>query len=137
MRRQTRRWHTVTAEEIVRTVRILLAGMSNMLVNIVTAVLAQVPEANVAGAAATGEDLAGQIRLTNSDVVMIQTSQPDNSDAFEPLLRRFPKLRVVAIADNASHGTLHELRPHRMRLPELSAESLTSALRAGPAHKPH
>ncbi len=108
-----------------------------MLVNVVTAVLAQIPDMIVAGSIRDGDDIASQIRVTRSDVVMIQATQPGNADAFLSLLREFPTLKVVAVAGGASEGFLHELRPHSMRLPDLSAEVLQTALRAVPAPRPH
>jgi hypothetical protein len=112
--------------------RILLAGMSNLLSNIVTAALAQASDIVVAGQVADVDDLPTQIRLANADAVIVQTSQPSVAATFIPLLQTFPALKVVAI-DPTGSGFLHRLRPYSTRLAEVSADSLLSALRAPPA----
>jgi chemotaxis response regulator CheB len=118
-------------------VRILLAGMSNMLAAIVTAVLTQLPDTIVAGAIGEGEDIVTRIRRTRSDVVVIEASEPGNPNEFAPLLRKFPGLKVVAIASGTNNGFLHELRLHSLLLPELSAEVLQTALRPAPTRQVH
>lgn len=111
-------------------VRILLAGMSNMLSSIITAALAQAPDLVVAGQIGDDEDLTAQISLTNADAVITQSSSPAAIERFVPLLRRFPELKVVAIHSASNSGFVHQLRPYSTRLPELSANALQAVLRA-------
>jgi hypothetical protein len=111
-------------------VRILLAGMSNMLSSIITAALAQAPDLVVAGQIGYDEDLTTQISLTNAYAVITQSSTPAAIERFVPLLRRFPELKVVAIHGTSSSGFVHQLRPYSTRLPELSADVLQAVLRA-------
>ena len=73
--------------------RILLAGMSNMLSSIITAALAQAPDLVVAGQIGDDEDLTAQISLTKADAVITQSSTPEAIERFVPLLRRFPESR--------------------------------------------
>jgi chemotaxis response regulator CheB len=112
-------------------VRILLCGMSNMLVSVITGVLARFPDMTVVGRAGANDDLFTMIGSTQADVVMTQSADPDRIADFEPLLRGFPVLKVVAIAVDGNSGCLHELRPCSLPLPELSAELLSTALRSG------
>src|SRR5262245_21355173 len=105
--------------------------MSNMLVGVITGALARFPDMVVAGRAATAHDLASKVKSTQADAVMMQSADPDCVADFEPLLRGFPALRVVAIAADGNSGFLHELRPFSLPLPELSAEVLSSVLRSG------
>jgi hypothetical protein len=109
-------------------VRILLAGLSNMLSDIVTAAFAALPDITVAGRVAYSGDLATEIRLMNADAVIAQVSEPGKPDLFLPLLRSFPELRVVAIDSAGQEGFVHQLRPWSFRLTELSAETLEAAL---------
>ena len=108
-----------------------------MLVSIVTAALAQASDMVFAGQIGERDDLVSEIRLKRADRVMLQATQPGNIDEFVPLLQEFPKLKVVAITSDGSSGFLHELRPFSMRLTELSADVLQSALRAGSERRPH
>jgi hypothetical protein len=110
--------------------RILLAGMSSLLSSIVIAAIAQAPDIVVAGQVGENEDLATKVGLTGVDAVIVRTDRPDEAETFVSLLRRFPSLKVIAIDGDRSHGSLHQLRPHSIRLPELSADLLQSALRA-------
>jgi|SRR5271168_784113 len=111
-------------------VRILLAGMSNMLSSIVTAALAESPDLVVAGRIGDEEDLTAQISLTNADAVITQSGTPGAIERFLPLLRRFPELKVVAIHTASDSGFVHRLRPYSTRLPEPSADVLQTVLRA-------
>jgi chemotaxis response regulator CheB len=111
--------------------RILLSGMSNMLASVVTGVLARLPDMIVAGRAEAGDDLIAKIRSTQADVVMLQSDDPGHAAAYEPMLRGFPVLKVVAIAADGNSGFLHEMRPFSLPLPELSGEVLLTALRSG------
>lgn len=117
--------------------RILLAGMSNMLVNVITAVCAQTADLVVAGQVGEGDDLHSIIRSTRADVVIVRSASPDDTDAFVPWLHSFPVLKVVAITMNGRSGFLHELQPISTPIPELSAEVLKTTLRGGLAPKPH
>ena len=65
---------------------------------------------------------------SGADAVIVQTDRPDAPESFMSLFRGCPALRVVAIDGDCSRGFLHELRPHSIRLPALSAEVLQSAL---------
>lgn len=111
--------------------RILLAGMSNMRSNIITAALAQAPGIVVAGHVGEGQDLAFEIRMTRADAVIVQVRQPGTAEDFAILLRTFPALKVVAIDRTGSSGFVHQLRPYSTRLAELSADVLQSVLCTG------
>jgi hypothetical protein len=108
--------------------RILLAGMSNMLSAIITAAIAHAADLVVAGRVGDDEDLATKIGLIGADAVIVQTERPDVAESFLPLLRGFPALKVMAINSDCSHGFLHQLRPQSIRLPEISADLLRSVL---------
>jgi hypothetical protein len=103
--------------------------MSNMLSSIVTTAITQMPDIIVAGRVGENEDLALKIGLTGADAVIVQTNRPGAAESFAPLLRGSPALKVVAIDGGCSSGFLHQLRPHSIRLPELSADLLQSVLR--------
>jgi hypothetical protein len=110
-------------------VRILLAGMSNMLSAIIKAAITHAADIVVAGRVGDDEDLATKIGLIGADAVIVQTDRPDVAESFVPLLRSFPALKVMAINSDCSRGFLHQLRPQSIRLPEISADLLQSVLR--------
>jgi hypothetical protein len=113
---------------VLKPVRILLAGMSNMLGSIVTAAIAQMPDGVVAGHVNSIEDLAPEIGSTGVNAVIVQTNRPEAVQTFAPLLRSFPALRVVAIDGTGTNGYVHRLCPCSARIPELSVRTLQSAL---------
>jgi len=108
--------------------RILLAGMSNMLSNIITAALEQSSDMQIAGVTIECDDLADPIRLTQADAVVMQTALPGAGLQYQNLLLTFPKLKVIAIASDGRGGFVHELRPWSAQLVELSAATLVAAL---------
>jgi DNA-binding NarL/FixJ family response regulator len=117
--------------------RILLAGMSNMLTSIITAALERSPDMIIAGSASDYDDLAAQIRVAQADAVLMQVAEPDDAAHFRPLLLSFPTLKVIAFTSDGKRGFLHELRPRSTPLVELSVASLRAALRPGPLQRPH
>jgi hypothetical protein len=110
-------------------VRILLAGMSNMLSNIVAAALAPAPDLMVVGSAAEKDDLAAQVRATRADAVVTWAIQPHDGEPFRPLLLGLPTLKVIAIAGDGSSGFVHEMRLVSSRLAEVSSSMLQAAVR--------
>lgn len=114
--------------------RILLAGMSNMLANIVAAALA--PDVVVVGSAGEDDDIAAEVCATRAEALITQALQPENGELYRPLLIGFPTLKVIAIAGDGS-GFVHELRLASTRLAELSAGALQAALRGEPPQRTH
>ena len=117
--------------------RILLAGMSPMLTEIVSAALEQAPDIAIAGVSDQSEDLAEQVRSTQVQAVVTQVSEAGDAARFRPLLLSFPALKVIAIASDGKGGFLHEMRPWSTRLVELSAATLLAALQSGLAQSMH
>lgn len=112
--------------------RILLAGMSKMLANVITAALEQSPEMIIAGVTSEGDDLVASIRLAQADAVVMQVAEPSAALRYRNLLFNSPTLKVIAIASDGKGGFVHELRPCSTQLMELSAATLLEALRAPP-----
>ena len=68
-------------------------------------------------------------RRTRPDVVLV--GQPD-SDRSQDAARRLVQqlhLRVLTITDDGRNGALYELRPQRIPLGEMSADTLRKAIR--------
>jgi hypothetical protein len=110
--------------------RILLAGMTNMLFQIVSSVLAQSAENTLVGRVDSQDEVASRVRSTHADVVMMQATHPESGQTIWPLLYKFPALKVVTIASSGRNGFVHELRPVAHPLLDLSAETLHAALRS-------
>src|SRR5215471_14622020 len=86
--------------ESLDRMRIILAGMSNMLTSIVTAALEQTPEVIIAGVADGDDDLADNIDAAQAAGVILKAKQPDDFERFRPLLLKFPVLKVIVVTDD-------------------------------------
>jgi DNA-binding NarL/FixJ family response regulator len=69
------------------------------------------------------------------DVAIIGTRQPDDSALAGQVLRASPSTRVLIIAMNGNSAALWELRPYKVRLDDVSPESLIRAIRANGEHE--
>jgi hypothetical protein len=118
-------------------VRVLLAGMSKLLANIVAATLALAPDIVLVGVDGEDEDVVTTIGATRADALVTQANEPQDGEAFRPLLLGFPALKVIVIGGDGSRGFLHELRLVSTCLEELSSNSLLAALRGEPPPQTH
>jgi DNA-binding NarL/FixJ family response regulator len=117
--------------------RILLAGTSQMLTNIIAAALQQSPDMVVAGVANERSSLTRRIRATRAEAVIMQVVEPGDFEHFRPLLLSFPRLKVIGITGDGQSAFVHELHPHSMQLTELSTATLLAALQGSPEHSTH
>jgi DNA-binding NarL/FixJ family response regulator len=109
--------------------QIILAGMSNVLATIISAALEQSPGVTIAGMITKPDDLTARVEAAQADAVIMQVAEPGEFEHFRPLLLRFPKLKVIGLTSDGKSGFLHELHPRSIRLGELSAATLLTALR--------
>ena len=86
------------------------------------------------GCAVVGEsldDAAGDLVATavasNADVLIVGADGCDG-DEIRRLLEVRPEARVLALEPDGNGGSLYELRPHRIRLADLSPGALVQAL---------
>jgi hypothetical protein len=92
--------------------------------------------------AARDMELVGQARGTNdlkrlrADVVIVATDHPEEREPATSLLLEAPGVRVVMLAYTGRSAAIHELRPQRTMLGELSAPELMEAIRAA-VHDAH
>lgn len=64
------------------------------------------------------------------DVAIIGARHSDDSVLARQVLRASPSTRVLIIAMNGGSAVLWELRPYKVRLDDVSPESLVRAIRA-------
>lgn len=114
----------------MKQIRILLARMPAMLIDILSHVVASEFDMMVAGRIEDEENLLAATRRTRANVLLVGQTAEDERDKYGLLLRGRPNLKVVAIASDGKTGLLYELRPQRVPLGELSADALLKAIRA-------
>ena len=75
-------------------------------------------------------DLSAALAAFGVDVVVLGCVDPEEPEISQRLLRAHPFLKVLAVAMECRQAVLHELRPHRTILGELTPENLLAAIRS-------
>jgi hypothetical protein len=119
-------------EDSLRHIRVLLARMPRMLLDILSHVVASEPDMVVVGWVKDDEDLLAATRRARANVILVGQAVEDEQEKYASLLWARPRLKVVAIAGDGKTGLLYELRPQRVPLGEISADALRNAIRGQP-----
>jgi DNA-binding NarL/FixJ family response regulator len=107
--------------------RILLAGLPTLLEEIVTDILAEAEADDLELVGVVhGSSVARKAERLRADVVIVGGDDPS---IVATLLEQQPRLKVLAVAADARRSWLYALRPERIQLGCLSAESLVAAVR--------
>jgi oxalate decarboxylase len=114
----------------MRRIRILLAGMPRMLLDMITDIVGPHAEMMVAGKMKDTADLRRAVKKTRADVVILKESATGPPQDHQELLYSRPQLRVLSITTDGRQFFLHKLRPDRIALGEVSPESLVQAIRS-------
>jgi DNA-binding NarL/FixJ family response regulator len=114
----------------MRRIRILLAGMPRLLLDMVTDIVALHAEMMVAGKMQDTADIRASAKKTRADVVILNEPAIDPSQNYQELLYSRPHLGVLSITSDRRQFFLHELRPVRTALGEVSPESLVRAIQS-------
>jgi DNA-binding NarL/FixJ family response regulator len=110
----------------LRRTRILLADLPWLLREIVTEALEAQSDMEVVGSVAGSESLARTIEQSQAEVIVIGHDRPEDAAG---LLGRRPPLAVIAVTGDAKESEYYELRPHRVRLGEISPSELVETIR--------
>ena len=111
----------------LKRIRVLLAGMPTLMLDILHHVVAAQPDMTIVGT--VDDDLLGAAQRARADVLVVGQDVQGERDFYRALLLRHPQLRVLTLADDGKSGWLYDLRPRRVRLREISARSLARAIR--------
>ncbi len=115
----------------MRKTRVLLAGLPKLMTDLLRHLIAR--DSGVAVVGQVGMDnILGEARRARADVIVIKQEAPDEYERFHALMYGRPRLRIVSLADDGAKGAIYELRPHRVRLGDLSVESLARIIAATP-----
>ena len=107
---------------------VVLVGLPRMILEVVGAIVGVLPGVQIAGEFA-GEALASGDVLAVDPEVLIVGDEWASEETVAYLLDRRCSLKVLAISSDGRRAMLHELRPHRVPIDELSRESLERVLR--------
>jgi DNA-binding NarL/FixJ family response regulator len=114
----------------MRRIRILLAGMPRMLLDMITDIVALHAEMMVAGRMQDTVDLRAAVKKTRADVVILNEPAIGPPQDHRELLYSRPRLGVLSITSDGRQFFLNKLRPVRTALGEISPESLVQAIRS-------
>ena len=119
----------------MRRIRILLAGMPRMLLDMITDIVALHAEMMVAGEVQDTTDIRAAVRKIRADVVILNEPaigppQDHPPQDHKELLYSRPRLGVLSIRSDGREFFLHKLRPVRTALGEVSPESLVQAIQS-------
>ena len=104
--------------------------MPAMLLDIVAGILAAEPDLTVVDMLTDSTELKAAAERTQVDIVVTQQTSSAQEAGQIALLLPERQLKIVALTDNGRQGVLYELRPHRARLGDMSADRLVAAIRA-------
>jgi DNA-binding NarL/FixJ family response regulator len=114
----------------MRRIRILLAGMPPMLLDMITDIVALHAGMMVAGTMQDTTDLRAAVRRTRADVVILNEPATGAPQDRQELLYSRPHLGVLSITSDGRQFFLHKLRPVRTALGEVSPDSLVQAIQS-------
>ena len=120
----------------MRRIRILLAGMPRMLLDMITDIVALYAEMMIAGRMQDTADLRTAMKKTRADVVILNEPAIGPPQNYEELLYSRPRLGVLSITSDGRQFFLHKLRPVRTALGEVSSDSLVHAIQSGAQRGP-
>jgi hypothetical protein len=78
----------------------------------------------------------------HADMVIVGAQEPENFALARALLRAWPRVKVLVVANEGCNAVMYRLRPHQVSLGELSPQELLAAIRAeaqslSTCHLPH
>jgi len=101
-----------------------------MLLDMVTDIVAAHPEMMVPGKIQETADICTAVKKTKADIVILSEPAARQRQDYLELLHSRPHLKVLSITSDGHRFFLHELRPFRAALGEISSESLVQAIRS-------
>jgi hypothetical protein len=115
---------------LMMTTRLMLLGMPAMLRQLLVRIVAQVPDIEIV-AEWPDDDLRSPRALeTLADFVVVDSDRAPMEDVAALLLARC-RSKVLGLSSDGRRAFLHELRPHRVPLGELSPAALVDVIRKG------
>lgn len=113
--------------------RIMLLRMPTMLRQLLVRIVEQVPDIDII-AELPGHDLRSpEVLESTPDFVVVDSDQAPMEDVAALLLARC-RTKVLGLSSDGRRAFLHELRPHRVSLGELSPTALIDVIRRGEPH---
>jgi len=113
----------------LRRTRIVLAGISRMLSDIITDIVTSQADMEIVGTVTDPAVLAATVAATDADVVVLGLPDADLPSEYAALLSARAQIRLLGVSGDGRRAFLYELRPYRSALGEVSPETLVEAIR--------
>lgn len=104
--------------------------MPRLMRDIIEEALSAQPDMAIVDVLESPRALVAAARRTRPEFVVIGVDGPELSPHCAALLADQPRVRVMGIEPRAGEAHLHDLRPHRVSLGEVSPTELIAAIRA-------
>ena len=111
-------------------IRIVIAGLPRMLVEILTAALAEEPDVELLGDVPSLNALKRIVGRGEVDVVIMGVSDNELAASHFDLFDADCRVRILALAHEGRNASLYELRPYRTVLGQGSPQELMQTVRA-------
>jgi chemotaxis response regulator CheB len=115
--------------------RVLICHMPRLLMDVVSAILAQAPGVVIVARIDGDADFVPSVRSLQPDVVVLQETGAIGQGDYTALLAAGVGLRVVAISATGSDGALYRARGRPALMQGLSAAELVCAVRGTPSRR--
>jgi DNA-binding NarL/FixJ family response regulator len=111
--------------------RVVLIDMSPLLREIVRETLAREPDLDVVAEHEADVDVREAVDRADADFVIVGSDATANAGV-RSLVGKGARLRALELYADGRESVLYELRPHRVSLGEISAETLLRTIRTVP-----
>lgn len=109
--------------------RILIAGIPQILRELIERAVAAQPDMEVVGSSADDTRLAETLAEVDADVVIVGTADHDLTPPAKDILARRARLKVIGIADADGEVFLWRLRPERSPVRAVKPSEIVAAIR--------
>jgi hypothetical protein len=116
-------------------IRITLAGLAELLHDIVAEAVRREPDMHIVGEYPGEKPFAPELAVRDVDVVILgvePVAAPEELPLVAACLHASPFVRLLLLAPSGRSGLLYELRPQQLPLGEVSREKLLAAIRGQP-----
>jgi chemotaxis response regulator CheB len=111
-------------------IRTAVVTMSPMLRDIVKELPTRGVRLKIVAEFGTRDLLLEQLKTIRPDMVLIGLARAETDQIGRTILLALPWSRVIVFSSGARHLYIHEMRPHRRVLSDVSAQAVIRALRA-------
>jgi DNA-binding NarL/FixJ family response regulator len=112
----------------VAAIRAAVVTMSPMIFDIITTLLSARATLNVVAEFDSRAEIQAQLGGVALDLILIGLEAGENDDIARTLLAIIPRARVIAFSSDGRNAYVHEMRPFRRELLDVSPRVLTDAI---------